>query len=260
MKAKKSFGQNFLTDKNIVRKIVVAAEVGPGDLVLEIGPGQGILTEALLGVGARVIAVEADEDLIEPLKEKFDSRIDLIHGDILSEIVWKKIRVIVGRKKYSIVANIPYNITSPIIEMLFRAEPRPERLTLMVQREVADRLLAVPPRTSVLSIACQLYAEGKKMMQVKRGAFTPAPKVDSTVVRLDLRTEWLGSVDPEAVLKIVKAGFSARRKQLHGNLAKAKICSSEKAKEILKKITLNEKSRAENLTPEEWIRLFLSLS
>jgi len=271
---KKSFSQNFITDKNIVRKIVEAAEIASGDLVLEIGPGkapqlgsgQGSLTEALLEAGARVIAVEADEELIEPLQRIFPLLGKegaggwLIHGDILSEPVWQKIRAIVGKQKYSVVANIPYNITSPILEILFRANPRPKRLTLMVQREVADRLLAAPPKTSVLSIACQLYAEGKKMTRVSRGSFNPAPKVDSTVVRLDLRTEWLGGVDPEAVLKIVKAGFSSRRKQLHGNLAKAGVCSSEKAKEILKNLGLSEKSRAENLTPEDWVRLFLELS
>jgi 16S rRNA (adenine1518-N6/adenine1519-N6)-dimethyltransferase len=260
MKAKKSFGQNFLQDKNIVRKIVKAAEVKSGDLILEIGPGQGSLTAALLEAGGRVIAVEVDGDLIEPLKEKFGERIELIFGDILSDDVWKKNRAAIGRKKYSVVANIPYNITSPILETLLRAKPRPERLTLMVQREVADRILAAPPKTSLLSIACQLYATGKKVAQVGRGAFRPSPKVDSTVVRLDLRKKWLGGVDPEKVLKIVKAGFSARRKQLHGNLAKAGFCSSLEVKNLLKKFGLDERARAENLSPNDWVRLFQSFN
>jgi 16S rRNA (adenine1518-N6/adenine1519-N6)-dimethyltransferase len=261
MKAKKSLGQNFLYDKNIVRKIVESAEVKSGDLVLEIGPGQaprlgsgqGTLTEALLEAEARVIAVETDEDLIEPLKEKFGDKINLIQGDILAEQTWQQIRRLIGKNKYSVVANIPYNITSPILETLFRAEPKPSRLTLMVQREVADRILAVPPNTSVLSIACQLYSEGKKMMKVSRGSFRPAPKVDSTVIRLDLRSKRLGEVDPEEVLKIVKVGFSSRRKQLHGNLDKAGICTSEKTREILKKLGLGEKARAENLSVEDWV-------
>ncbi|MFH1089812.1 MAG: 16S rRNA (adenine(1518)-N(6)/adenine(1519)-N(6))-dimethyltransferase RsmA [Candidatus Uhrbacteria bacterium] len=260
-KTKKSLGQNFLYDKNIVRKIVESAEVKSDDLVLEIGPGQGILTEALLGVGARVIAVETDEDLIEPLKEKFGDKINLIQGDILAATTWNSINEIIVRangysplrKSYSVVANIPYNITSPILETLFRAEPKPSRLTLMVQREVADRILAGPPDTSVLSIACQLYSEGKKMMKVSRGSFRPAPKVDSTVIRLDLRLKQLGNVDPEEVLKIVKVGFSSRRKQLHGNLEKVGICSSEKTREILKKLGLSEKARAENLSVEAWV-------
>lgn len=259
MKAKKSFGQNFLSDKNIVRKIVAAAGVRPKDLVLEIGPGRGILTEVLLEAGAGVIAVEADKDLIEPLKEKLGGKIKLIFGDILTTETWKKIKIIIGRKNYSVVANIPYNITSPILETLFRVNPRPKRLTLMVQREVADRLLATPPKTSVLSIACQLYATGKKIFQVSRGAFNPVPKVNSTVVCLDLRRVWLGREDPEEILKIVKAGFAARRKQLHGNLAKAKICSTEKAKEILKELGLSEKARAENLTVEQWVEVFKRL-
>jgi len=269
MRAKKSFGQNFLTDKNIVRKIVEKAGVVSGDLILEIGPGQGSLTQALLDASARVIAVEADEDLIAPLKEKFGDKINLIHSDILATTTWDMIRdIIVGvnghsplrYESYSVVANIPYNITSPILETLFRANPRPERLTLMVQREVADRLLATPPNTSVLSIACQLYTEGKKVMRVSRGAFSPPPKVDSTVIRLDLRSEPLGGVDPEEVLKVVKAGFSARRKQLHGNLTKAKICSSEEIKEILKECKINEKARAENLTLNDWIVLYKKIN
>lgn len=263
MKAKKSFGQNFITDKNIVRKIVEKAGVAPGDLILEIGPGQGSLTQALLDAGARVIAVEADKDLIEPLQRILPLSREgcgLIPGDILSNETWQKINTIIKKQKYSVVANIPYNITSPILETLFRANPRPERLTLMVQREVADRLLAVPPNTGVLSIACQLYAEGKKVMQVSRGAFSPSPKVDSTVICLDLRLERLGDVDPEEVLKVVKAGFSARRKQLHGNLAKTKICSSEKAKEILKECKIDEKARAENLTPNDWITLYKKIN
>lgn len=256
MKAKKSFSQNFLQDKKIACKIVAAAEVQPGDLVLEIGPGQGMLTEALLAAGARVVAVEADRDLIEPLQARFKKSIKLIYGDILSDAVWQKIRRVVSHKPYSVVANIPYHITSPILETLFRAKPRPKYLTLMVQREVAERMLAKPPQTSVLSIACQLYAIGRKITRVGRGAFRPAPKIDSAVVRLDLRKEWLGRVSPEEVLRIVKAGFSFRRKQLHGNLAKAGICSSEEVKAILKRIGLSEKSRAENLAPENWVEIY----
>jgi 16S rRNA (adenine1518-N6/adenine1519-N6)-dimethyltransferase len=285
MRAKKSFGQNFLTDKNIV----IAAGVKPDDVVLEIGPGRGILTAALLGAGAEVIAVELDDDLIQPLSKLFplsrDSRVGgqgwgyLIHGDILKDEVWIRIRKLIGRKKYQVVANIPYNITSPILETLFRVNPRPERLTLMVQREVADRILAKPPKMSVLSVACQLYSEGKKLFQVSRGSFYPIPKVDSTVIRLDLRNplpfgegqgerlkfpirraegqgEGSGEGLEEAVLKIVKAGFSARRKQLHGNLSKQNICSSQQVKDILKSLGLDEKSRAENLTVDDWIKVF----
>jgi 16S rRNA (adenine1518-N6/adenine1519-N6)-dimethyltransferase len=260
MHAKKSFGQNFLYDENLVAKIVEAAGVNAGDLVLEVGPGRGILTRALLEAGAEVIAVELDNDLIPFLEEKFGDQIHLIHGDILENKTWARICKLIGRKTYKVVANIPYNITSPIIEKLFRVEPQPEYLVLMVQKEVADRILAKPPQTSVLSVACQLYAEGKKLLQVSRGSFRPVPKVDSTVIRLDLRDKFLGEVDPEEVLKITKAGFSARRKQLHGNLAKQKICSSEKAKEILKQLGLNEKSRAENLATENWVRFFKELS
>jgi 16S rRNA (adenine1518-N6/adenine1519-N6)-dimethyltransferase len=267
MIAKKFFGQNFLSDKNIIRKIVATAEVKPGDLILEIGPGQGNLTEVLLEAGAKVVVVEVDRDLIEPLKEKFDNKIKLIFGDILATSTWNMIRDIVvgasGRSSlrnyhepYSVVANIPYNITSPILETLFRANPRPSRLTLMVQREVADRILATPPNTSVLSIACQLYATGRKVLSVSRGAFRPVPKVDSVVIRLDLRREFVGGADPEEVLKIVKFGFATRRKILAGNLARAKVCSLDQAKIILENMGLTDKARAENLSPEQWVELY----
>lgn len=257
MIAKKSFGQNFLSDHNIIKKIIIAAKVKLGEIVLEIGPGQGSLTSALIEAGAQVVSVEADQDLIQPLQEKFGNKIKLIYGDILSPMVWKRIKNIIGKKKYSVVANIPYNITSLILETLFKAVPKPTRLTLMVQKEVADRILAKPPKTSVLSIACQLYTTGYKALQVSRGAFRPVPKVDSTVVCLDLLPVWVGGVDPEKVLTLVKVGFSARRKQLYGNLVRAKVCPQEKILEIFKKMGLNEKVRAENLTPEQWVEFYL---
>lgn len=261
-KAKKSFSQNWLIDRSVVKKIIKAAEIKPGELVLEIGPGQGILTQALVETQARVIAVEADKELIEPLAKRFGLQIELVRDDILS-VDLKKLGLKNG--KYKLIANLPYNITSAILEKFLSESPKPSRLVVMVQKEVADRIVARPPKMGLLSVACQIYAEGKKMVKVSAQAFRPAPKVDSAVVRLDL-IEFAhnhprpllgkeGGYDPEQVIALAKIGFSARRKQLQHNLVKAKIGDANTIKQVLQKLNLDEKVRAENLTVDNWIEL-----
>ena len=298
--AKKSYGQNFLVDQGVLKKIVNAGEIEAGETILEIGPGTGILTEALLNAGAKVIAVEADPELAEVMRKKFGARIELIEGDILNVILSeaKNLRrdpspaiggVRMTEGGYKLIANIPYNITSSLLENFLAHGPRPTRLVLMVQREVADRLTARPGEMSVLAVMCQLYAECRKVANVPAGAFRPAPKVDSAIVRLDVRPlpllapHWKGEgsharpplkggqsrepgsrfagqgVDPEAVIQLAKAGFSSRRKQLHGNLARAGRESSENIKQILTDLGLPADVRAEVLTVNNWIRLFQSL-
>jgi len=315
--AKKSYGQNFLVDQGVLKKIVNAGEIEAGETILEIGPGTGILTEALLNAGAKVIAVEADPELAEVMRKKFGARIELIEGDILSREVSEKLRLLgvgkpateayvdrrttetegphnnadegISETSCKLVANIPYNITSSVLEKFLSQPPRPSRLVLMVQREVADRLTARPGEMSVLAVMCQLYAECRKVANVPAGAFRPAPKVDSAIVRLDVRPlpllapHWKGEgsharpplkggqsrepgsrfagqgVDPEAVIQLAKAGFSSRRKQLHGNLARAGRESSENIKQILTDLGLPADVRAEVLTVNNWIRLFQSL-
>jgi len=248
-RAKKTYGQNFLVDHSVVGKIIAAADIKSGDAVLEIGPGTGVLTQALVDAGALVTAVEADRDLIGPLKEKFGDAINLIHGDILNLPALPVLPA-----NYKLVANIPYNITSDILFRFLTQEPRPSRMVLMVQREVADRIAAKPPETSLLSIVCQTYADVKKIVNVPKGAFRPIPKVDSAVIRLDLipSTE---SFQPETVIKLAKIGFSHPRKQLHGNLAAAHVASSEAVKEALCKLGLPETARAENLRVQDWATL-----
>jgi 16S rRNA (adenine1518-N6/adenine1519-N6)-dimethyltransferase len=260
-RAKKSYGQNFLIDASVVEKIVVAAEITKGETVLEIGPGTGVLTEALVRAGAHVIAVELDHDMIQPLKDKFGDKIELIEGDVLKK------GVINSRPDpFKIVANIPYNITSAIIEKFLAHEPRPTRMILMVQKEVADRLLAKPPEMSLLSVVCQLYADVSRVAHVKAGSFRPIPKVDSAVVKFEVFPPPLQGggegvvVGPERVIALAKAGFSSPRKQVHHNLLPyvrrlKPAATTEDVKSLLISIGLDEKVRAENLKVEDWERI-----
>ena len=266
-KAKKQFGQNFLKDKGIVQKIIKAAEIVPGETILEIGPGTGILTEALVAAGARVIAVEADRDLIAPLREKFGNAIELVEGDIISLSDSMTQRLSDSSHHYKLVANIPYNITSKILETFLTSKTPPTRMVLMVQLEVADRIAAQPPDMSLLSVVCQAYADVKKVFNVSRTAFKPSPNVDSAVIRLDLhvspphREEGTGvvvarnGVDPEKIIRLAKIGFSSRRKQLHRNLSASTVATSAAVKEALTKIGLPPEARAETLSVHNWIQL-----
>ncbi|OGL66911.1 ribosomal RNA small subunit methyltransferase A [Candidatus Uhrbacteria bacterium RIFCSPHIGHO2_01_FULL_63_20] len=277
-RAKKSFGQNFLADPTVLAKIVAAAEIQPGETVLEIGPGTGVLTQALLDTGAKVVAVEADHDLIPALRETFGDRITLIDGDVLTT------PYPLPPTPYKLVANIPYNITSDVLHRFLTAEPRPIHMVLMVQREVADRITAAPPDMGLLSVVCQMYADVRKVANVPRGAFRPSPKVDSAVVRLDVRsgdrrrgtpdrgpersedTQGGGgagqdpTVHPEEVIALAKAGFSRPRKQLHGNLVAAGYGNSEEIKQKLSSLGLDPKARAENLRVDDWMALAQALS
>ncbi|MCX6715180.1 MAG: 16S rRNA (adenine(1518)-N(6)/adenine(1519)-N(6))-dimethyltransferase RsmA [Candidatus Uhrbacteria bacterium] len=252
-RAKKSYGQNFLIDQSVVDKILVAAEITKGESILEIGPGTGLLTQALVGSKARVVAVELDHDLIEPLVNHFGDKIELIEGDIL-----RLETLPVEDRAYKLIANIPYNITSPIIEKFLTQAPRPSRMILMVQREVADRIVAKPPQMSLLSVVCQLYANCSRVVNVRAGSFRPIPKVDSAVVQFDLKH----SSDPlaERIIHLAKMGFISKRKQLHHNLlpylrVRKPEATSEDVKAMLVSIGHDPRVRAENLTIEDWVKL-----
>ena len=249
-KAKKSFGQNFLIDGSVVNKIVAAATIQKGETVLEIGPGTGLLTDALVRAGAKVIAIELDHDLIAPLTEKFGDKIELIEGDVL------KMRSLpVLDKQFKLIANIPYNITSLIIERFLCHEPRPTRMVLMVQKEVADRILAKPPRMSLLSLVSQIYADCSRVVPVKAGSFRPIPKVDSAVVQFDLKFDGQETEQKEKIIRFAKVGFSSPRKQLQNNLSGGLQRTSEDVKKALESVGLNPQIRAEGLTLEDWIHL-----
>lgn len=259
--AKKSLGQHFLNSKHVLEQIISAAHIKEGESVLEIGPGTGILTAALVGAGAHVAAIEKDDRAIAVLKEKFaaeiaDDRLKLIHGDVLAE---KSIDASMFDSDFALIANIPYYITGAILEKFLEYTPRPTRMVLLVQKEVAERIVARDGKESVLSISVKAFGTPKIIATVPPGAFTPPPTVDSAILSIEnISTDRLDSYeDNRAQIKrffeIVKAGFAHKRKFLIRNLET--IAEPEKLKEIWKLLNLNEKVRAEDLKLDDWIRI-----
>ena len=261
--AKKSLGQNFLRSQSALRAIVDTGKVKEGDVVLEIGPGRGALTEKLLEAGASVVAVEKDDALIPHLQEKFAGEIaskqfSLIHADILEmdaeEIFLRsdlkhlnlKVRPL---ESYKLIANIPYYITGAVIRKFLGEGNPPLMMVLLLQKEVAQRIVARDGKESILSIAVRAYCNPRYVMKVKREAFTPAPNVDSAIVAFeDISKKFFttNKISEEKFFALVKAGFAHKRKKLGGNL---KSLSKKLNKECLEKI---KDKRAEELSLEDW--------
>ncbi len=255
----KSLGQNFLMDEAALRRVVQAAEIGAGEAVLEIGPGLGSLTRHLSNAAQRVVAVEIDEKLIPPLQEilaPFDN-VQIIHGDIL-EINPDEL---FPTDDYLVVANIPYYITSAIIRHLLEARQQPRRLILTVQREVAQRICAPPGQLSLLALSVQVYGAARIAARIPAGAFYPAPKVDSAVVRIDLLEK---PKIPPALLptffRAAKAGFSQKRKTLRNSLSAGMAWPKETADQILTHACIDPQRRAETLDLDEWRALVIAIT
>lgn len=214
----RSLGQHFLVDRGIVRRIVAAAGVAPGDTVLEIGPGRGILTEGLLEAGARVVAVEMDRGLHAALAERFrdEPRLTLHHGDAL------RFDLAAVPAPYMVVANLPYQVTTPLLFRLIEAPRAPAVVVVMVQREVADRLLAAPgtKEYGVLTVGVRARARCEACFAVPPGAFRPPPRVRSTVLRLTpLASPAVPEDEMAAFMAVVRAALGRRRKTLRNALA-----------------------------------------
>lgn len=254
--AKKSLGQNFLNSKTVARDIVRAGELSSYDTVLEIGPGKGFLTSELLASGAHVIAVEKDTRMIPLLSEKFaeeikNGKFSLIHGDILEEVENGSLSLPLH---YKLVANIPYYLTGQIIRTFLEAVAKPERMILMVQKEVATRIVARDKKESILSIAVKAYGTPCIVKKVPARYFTPAPKVDSAVLSIENISgkNFLDTTTEKQFFEIVRAGFAHKRKVLAGNL---KDIFGEKALAILKEVGAPENARAENLSLQQWLAI-----
>ena len=245
----KQFGQNFLIDRESLKKILVAAELNSNDTVLEIGPGIGTLTKELAKKVEKVIAVEKDRKMIEILKEtlKDFKNVKILEKDIL------KIKEL-GIKDYKIVANLPYYIVAPIIRKFIETiKIRPKYMILMVQKEVAQRITA-KSKMNLLAVSVQLYAKAKIISYVSKKSFWPEPKVDGAIIKLKIKEENL-KVNRSSFFKIVKAGFSQPRKQLINNLSQKLKINREKVNEWLLKNNVQPTQRAETLTIEDWIKL-----
>lgn len=250
---RKRFGQNFLTDKNILNKIVRAAEVSPSNTVLEIGPGLGHLTRALAETNAHIVAVEVDRDLIANLRTEFSEmrNVHLLEGDILKQAPEAWLAQGNASTPYIVVANIPYYITSAILRYLLEAQTPPERIVVMVQRQVAQQITAKPPHANLLGVSVQYYGVPQIVGNVAAGAFYPRPQVDSAVVRIDV-TSAPSEKDSARFFRIVRAGFGAKRKQLHNALTLGLNLSGEEVGKMLAQAHINPTRRAETLTLAEW--------
>lgn len=254
LRADKSLGQNFLQDPFALEKIVAAAQIQPTDTVLEIGPGLGSLTRYLAASAKQVVAVELDQDLLAPLRAVLAPypNIRVLQGDILDLSPAEIIRA----DDYLVVANIPYYITSALIRHLLESRKKPRRIILTIQKEVAERICAKPGDMSLLSLSVQVYGRPRIEARIPAEAFFPAPKVDSAVLGIDIypsaqiKTELL-----DTFFRLIKAGFSQKRKTLRNSLSAGLHIASAAAEEMLRKANIDSKRRAETLSIEEWERL-----
>ena len=262
LKNNKSLGQHWLRDREILDAIAFSAEIEDGDFVLEIGPGLGTLTSSLLkfaGKNGRILSVEFDENLAKKLPAQFPGKnLEIINADFLdfdlSELP----------KNYKVAANVPYYITSKIVEKLLTNENKPSVAALLVQKEVAERMAAKAGELSILAIASQIYAEVSLDILVPREFFTPPPKVDSQVVVLKSREHNLieifnsknnCEVSEREFFRIIKAGFAAKRKKITKSLSANLAISKERTAEILEKCEISPDLRAQDLNIEEWLKI-----
>lgn len=253
VRPKKQLGQNFLTDPNAVREVIGAARLTGSETVVEVGAGTGLLTEQLAEQAKEVIAIELDQELIPGLEQRFaNSNVEVHQGDILL------LDPMALPDEYVVVANVPYYITSKIIRYFLESPQRPSVMTLTIQKEVAERIVAAPPKMSVLAISVQLHGTPSIAYQIPRAAFWPTPDVDSAVLRIEnigQAPKALNGLDEQRFFKVVNAGFAEKRKQLHNSLGRHLDLSHEEATALLESVSIEPTRRAETLTIGEWVQL-----
>lgn len=262
VKAKKSLGQNFLKDESIIEQILKVAEVGPEDQIFEIGPGTGVLTKQLEARAKRVIAIELDHQLVERLQEHFEESagVSILEGNVLDINLNELLEHADFRSgEYKVVANIPYYITAPIIRTLLSLELQPKTLTLMVQKEVAERMTAKPGEMSLLSLMVQYYSDARIALTVLREAFDPVPAVDSAVVHLLPKRPFDAEADRQ-IFRVARAGFAARRKTLANNLASSFHLTKAAVEDLLQARGLRLDIRAQALSVADWEYLAQKIS
>ena len=258
--ANKKLGQNFLIEDTVVERTIEAADITKEDLVIEIGPGLGTLTKELLEKAKKVIAVELDEKMIQILQERFFlyQNLELVHQDILTVPLKKYIEKEESIREVKIVANLPYYITTPIIMKLLEDRLLVKTITVMVQKEVAQRLTAKTgdKLCGAITYAIEYYCETKEVVEVPRQSFMPAPEVDSEVIQLILRGKPKVQVKDEKFLfSLIKASFMQRRKTLLNGIGNSGLIEKNRLKEIMQKMNLPETTRGENLTLEQFAEI-----
>lgn len=250
---KKQLGQNFLADQTAISKVLAAAEISPTDFVLEIGPGTGVLTIELAQKAQKIIAIEKDPEMIAILKEKLTGvqNIEVVQGDIRG---FDPKNYQLKPKNYKIVANIPYYLTAFLIRSFLEQECPPKDLTLVIQKEVAQRICAKPPKMNLLAVSVQFYAQPKISSYIKKTSFWPVPKVDSAIIKITLNDQIITD-NKEVFFKIIHAGFAQPRKQLLNNLAGGLKMDKKSVESWLLRNNIQPTQRAETLTLENWLGL-----
>ena len=264
LRARKGLGQHFLIDGEVLELITSAAELAPVDLIVEVGPGLGVLTKELARQAGGVIAIELDNKLAALLRQTLASldNVTIINEDVLqiepaTLLEEQKARFPQAINSYKVVANLPYYITSPVLRHFLEATAKPQTMIVMVQKEVAEAIVAKPGQMSLLSVSVQLYGEPRIISYVPAQSFYPAPEVDSAILRIDLYPQPAVAVTDEgSFFELVRAGFAAPRKQIVNSLAQGLGLSKGEVLSLLERADIASQRRAETLTLEEWARLW----
>lgn len=254
--ARKKLGQHFLVDESILKLIVSAADLSPADFVIEVGPGFGMLTSELVNKAGTVTAIEIDTRLYIQLKKKFRSvsNITIINQDMLKVNL---LDLLSDRHSYKVIANIPYYITSPILQYFMQAIIRPSLMVIMVQKEVGQAIVSGPGNMNMLSVSMQIFSNPEIIAYVSAKCFYPPPKVDSTIIRFNMLQEPAVKVtDVNSFLAFVKCGFHSPRKQLRNSLSQGLGIKPAELNPVLEKANLNPQCRPETLALNEWQRLY----
>ena len=263
IRANKSLGQNFLINPEVVENIVKSSNINKNDMVIEIGPGLGTLTKYLLEKAGKVICIELDPKMIKILQDRFSkySNFEIINADVLKVDLNQ---IIKDNKNVKIVANLPYYITTPIIMKLLEEKLNIESITVMIQKEVADRLIEIPggKNTGAITYTVYYYCESEKIMEVPNSSFIPEPEVTSEVIKMNLRKEPAVKIDnPNIMFMIIKSAFMQRRKTLLNALTNTKVfINKQEGMNILKKLNLDENVRAENLKLQDFADIAKEIS
>ncbi len=255
IRAKKRLGQHFLIDRKVLKTIVTAADLSPEDTVIEVGSGLGILTVELAKRAGSVIAVELDTKLSRLLTSRLRKmpNVKIVNADILKV---SPAELLEGRTQYKVVANLPYYITSPVLHHFVMSSPRPSLMVVMLQREVAESVVARGGKMGLLAIAMHIYTKPRTIAYVPPKSFYPPPKVESAIVRFDMLPQPAIDVDAERFLALVRCGFSSPRKKLRNSLAHGMGLKPAETASLLDQAGIAAERRAETLSLEEWSRLY----